>query len=86
MTGALQFRRHFDLARVGSNEQRDTNAGIAQPRDERPERIALTDHIEAAFGGDFRATLRNETCRMRFGRQHDLKHLGRGRHFKIERL
>ena len=81
-----QFRRHLDLARIGGDEQRNPDAGIAEPRDERRQRIALTDDIETAFGGEFLAPLRHETHRMRLGCQRDPQHLrGRG-HLEIERL
>ena len=81
-----QLCRHFDLPRIGGDEQRHPHAGIVQLRDERLQRIVLADHVEAALGGEFFAALRHQAHRMRLGRERDPQHVRGRRHLEIQRL
>ena len=81
-----QLGRHFDLPRVGGDEQRHPDAGIVQSRDERRQRVVLADHVEAALGGEFLAPLGHQAHRMRLGRKRDPQHLLGRRHLEIQRL
>ena len=85
MAGGADARRGLDLAKLGRDEQRDLNAGIAELGDEGREQVVLAGDVEAAFGGAFGALLRHETGGVRLGLERDRQHLGRRRHLQIER-
>ena len=75
----------FDLLKLGVDEQRDLDAGAPELGDERGQRGDLARDIEAAFGGDLLPPLRHQARRMRARIKRDRQHLGRHRHFEIER-
>ena len=77
--------RRFELARIGLDEKRDADAGVAQPRDHRLQVIVLARGVETALGRPLLALLRHDAGRMRLVLQRDADHLGRGGHLEIER-
>ena len=80
-----QARRRLDLAPLGGDEQRDLDAGVDQFGDDGREHVVLRHDVEAAFGGALGALLRHEAGGMGLRLQRDRLHLGRRRHFEVER-
>ena len=80
-----ELHRHLELARIGLDEQRDADAGVAQPRDQRLQVIVLADRVEAALGGPLLALLGHDAGGMRAMAQRDRHHLLGRRHLEIER-
>ena len=76
----------LDLPRLGGDEQRHADAGLAQLRDPRHQRGALARDVEPALGGALLAPLRHQAGGMRPGLDRDAHHLVGRRHFEIERL
>jgi hypothetical protein len=81
-----QFCSHFDLPRIGRDEQRYPYAGVVEPRNERRQRIVLPGDVETAFGRQFLAPLGHQTDRVRICLERNPQHILRRRHLEIQRL
>ena len=80
-----QRHRHVELARVGLDEQRDADAGIAEPRHHGLEVIVLADRVEPALGRPLLALLGHDAGRVGFVPERDRHHLLGRRHLEVER-
>jgi hypothetical protein len=76
----------FDLRWLGGNEQRHTNSCSSKFADGSMQALTLAGGIEAAFGGAFLPSLGDKTGGVGAHLSRDHHHLGRRRHFKIERF
>ena len=56
--------RRLDLLGRGIDEQRDADAGLAQRRNIGRQPVVLARDVEAAFGGQLGAALRNQAAGM----------------------
>src|SRR5437016_963586 len=73
----------LELARVGSDEQRDPDAGPTQCLDHRLERVVLTGDVEAALGGPLLPALRHQADGVWNSLERDRQHLFGGSHLQI---
>ncbi len=80
-----QHHRRLELARVGLDEQRDPDAGVAQPGHHRLQMIVLAGRIEATLGGPLLALLGHDAGGVWAVLERNGDHLGRRRHLEIER-
>ncbi|CPR61090.1 Uncharacterised protein [Salmonella enterica subsp. enterica serovar Bovismorbificans] len=68
---------------IGIDKERNLDASRRQARTGITHFIALSGHIQAAFGGDFLAFFRHQTTEMRPGFYGDRQHLFGHRHLQI---
>ena len=80
-----QFHRGFDLAFLGSDEQADADASIAEPCDDRRKPVVLPGGIEPALGRPLLAPFGDDAGGVRHMAQRDGEHLVGRRHFEVER-
>jgi hypothetical protein len=80
-----QTRGGLDLAPLRRNEQRHVSAGVDQLSDDRRQHVMLCHDVESALGRPLGALFRDDTGGIGFGLQRDRHHLGRRRHFEVER-
>ena len=80
-----QRDRRLELARIGLDEQRDADAGVAQAGDHRLQVIVLAGGVEAALGRPLLALLGHDAGGMRPVAQRDGDHLLGRRHLEVER-
>ena len=75
--------RGFDLFDIRINKQRNQNARIRQTFAGITHFVALTGHIQAAFGGDFLTFFRYQAAEVRFGVAGNRQHLFGNGHLQI---
>ena len=81
---AASARGSRDLHGVGRNEQADIDSVVVHPFAGLGERRQARSHIEAAFGGDFLAPLRDQTNDFGFELEGDGNDLLRVCEFEVE--
>ena len=78
-------QRRLDLLRIGLDEERDADLGVAQLGDHRREMRALAGRVEPAFGRPLLALFGDDAGSVGAMPQGDREHLIGRRHFEVKR-